>query len=441
MKILTIVAASAALASVADADVDATDMGSSPPSFVNGRSLQGGGCNDCVVDGVGYCRFQSYPDPNCLPNVCRCRPGEVDPCTKNECTRNCAAQNKKVCAHDGNFYCAGDLFYDTSCMTNTCTCNADGTVTCGAKNAGDCKVECYTDDDCTTVVRTRSAQPDLHPLCGCEARSALWEIASSYDECLGQDVIAGSSCANGRCDGNSCQGQRAVCKNRKCELISPCKKDVKTCPGGAKVRRNAANNCEFDPCPAPPPSSNEPENENAPPSDSDPSDKPSFVFGKLCFDASGDNYIAPCLTSTSSYCVSETFTGDDGCSSCLCANSQGQTICKDDACSSMPPPPPPQPPKEFTYKREKMKTCEWLGKNPDEAIAIICRTRVKEPSARASCPRTCALSQVGRLNEAQNEYLHRKKTKKTCDWLKVRADRARICSKNRNARGNCPLEC
>ena len=182
MKILIIVAASAALASVADAN--ATGMEPSLPSFVNERDLQGGGCNDCVVEGVGYCRYQEYVDPTCLPNVCRCRPGEeVDPCTKNECTRNCAAQNKKVCAHDGNFYCAGDLFYDTSCMTNTCTCNADGTVTCGAKNAGDCKVECYTDDDCTTVVRTRSAQPDMHPLCGCEARSALRASATSYDEC------------------------------------------------------------------------------------------------------------------------------------------------------------------------------------------------------------------------------------------------------------------
>lgn len=438
MKFL-IIATASALASTADANATADATDPSLPSFARDRSLQGGGCSDCVVEGIGYCRFQSYPDPTCLPNVCRCRPGEVDPCTKNECTRNCAAQNKKVCAHDDNFYCAGDVFYDTSCMANTCTCNADGTVSC-AKKTGDCKVECYTDDDCTTVLRTQSAQPDLYPLCGCEARSALWEIASSYDECLGQGIIGGSTCNNGQCDGNSCQGQKAVCVNRKCDLISPCKKDVKTCPGGAKVRRNAANNCEFDPCPEPPPSSNnEAGYEDESPSDSDPSDKPNFVFGKLCFDGSGDNYVAPCVTSTSSYCISETFTGDDGCSSCLCANSQGQTICNDDACLSAPP--PTQPPKEFTYKREKMKTCEWLGKNPDEAIAIICKTRVKEPSARISCPQTCALSQVGRLAEAQNEYLHRKKTKKTCDWLKVREDRERICSKNRNARGNCPLEC
>lgn len=413
MKILIIVAAAA----LASAD----------------RSLQNGGCADCIVEGVGYCRFQSYPDPTCLPNVCRCTPGEVDACTKNECKRNCAAQNKKLCAHDGNFYCAGDVFYDTSCMTNTCTCSKDGSVTC--RKDGDCVVECYTDDDCTTAVRSRSAQPDLYRPCDCEARSSLWEIAGSYDQCLGEGVIAGSACATVRCAGNSCQGQKAVCTNRKCNLISPCKKDVKTCPGGTKIRRNAANNCEFDPCPEPPPPSENGDEDDEPPSGSDPTDEPNLVFGRLCFDGSGDNYIAPCMTSKASYCIGQSFTGDDGCSSCLCANSQGQTICNDEACSVAPPP------KEFTYKSEKSKTCEWLGKNPDEAISIICKTRVKAPAARTACPQTCALSQVGRAAEAQNKYLHRKKTKKTCEWLGNRVDRERICSKNRNARGNCPSMC
>jgi len=106
-----------------------------------------------------------------------------------------------------------------------------------------------------------------------------------------------------------------------------------------------------------------------------------------------------------------------------------------------PPAPAPRPEVNFTWKKQKMKTCEWLGQLPTEAIAAICRTRTKAPAARLVCPRTCNLSQLSRSAEAQNKYLHRGKTKRTCDWLKARSDKARICSKNKNARGNCPSVC
>jgi len=107
----------------------------------------------------------------------------------------------------------------------------------------------------------------------------------------------------------------------------------------------------------------------------------------------------------------------------------------------VPAPAPAPKPQEFTYKKEKLKTCEWLGGLPQDAIATICRTRTKAPAARSVCPRTCALTQISRSAEAQNKYLHRKKSKKTCDWLNKRGDKAQVCSKNKNARGNCPSVC
>ena len=409
MKRIAIIAASAT-AATATSTPTLFLRSAATVAAVADRSLQSsaGGCNACIVEGVGYCEFQSYPDPNCLPNVCRCTPGEVDPCTKNECQRNCAAQNKKLCAHDGQFYCAGDLFYDSTCMTNTCSCNADGTVSC-TKDAGECEVECYTDDDCTTAVRSQSAQPDLYPLCGCEARSALDVIASAYDECLGQGIIEGSSCAIARCT-NTCQGYRAVCTNRKCDLVAPCAGDVRTCPDGAQVTRNAANDCEFDPCPESsspfvvdpitgatscktdidlcangaavdrdpangcefrpcpacngevfqcndgsivsrdstancafescadgtvmPPAPATEAGDDASQQDTSTLDEAPLQAAKLCFDSNGGNYLAPCKTSEASYCIGEAFTTDaDGCRVCTCANSSGQVVCNDDACS------------------------------------------------------------------------------------------------------------
>ena len=105
------------------------------------------------------------------------------------------------------------------------------------------------------------------------------------------------------------------------------------------------------------------------------------------------------------------------------------------------PPVPAQKPPKFTYKKAKFQTCAWLGQLPAESVATICRTRTKSPSARTMCPQTCSLSQLNRSAEAENKYLHRKKTKKSCDWLRNRSDRATICSKNKNARWNCASEC
>jgi len=418
MKLVLI---SATLAAASAATSTASVLRSGHGADTDDRSLQSagaGGCSDCLVDGVGYCEFESYPDPTCLPNVCRCMPGEVEACTKKECQRNCAAQNKKLCSHDGNFYCAGDLFYDTTCMANTCSCNADGTVSC-TKDAGDCQAECYTDDDCTTAVRSKTAQPDLYPLCGCEARSAKWEIANSYDECLGEGVTAGSNkalgsiCQRAEC-GNSCNKYRAVCTvNRKCDLVSPCAGDVKSCPDGNKVTRNAANDCQFDPC-RPESSSpivvdpitgatscktdidlcangaavdRDPDNGclfrpcpacngevfrckdgsvvsrdstadcafetcadgtpmPAAPADAAANEVP--LQAKLCFDSDWGRYLAPCKTSEGSYCIAEAFTDEDGCSSCICANSDGQKVCNDYACSDghTVVPPDSSPPSE-----------------------------------------------------------------------------------------------
>ena len=411
------------------------------PSFLRSssadeRSLQSGGCTDCVINGVGYCQYESYPDPTCLPNVCRCTLDEVDACTKKECQRNCAAQNKQVCSHLGKFYCAGDVFYDSTCMPNTCTCNADGTVTC-AQDAGDCVTECFTDDDCTTVVRTQSAQYDLYPLCGCEARSALNEIASVYDECLGEGITEAALCASmptGNC-GNTCRGYNAVCINRKCGLVAPCGHDVMTCPDGSRVTRNAANDCKFDPCPeSPSPFVVDPITgatscktdielcDNGAAVDRDPDngcefrpcpacngeafqcndgsivsrdsaancafepcsdgtampaapakeaesklvvDKPAV---QLCCD-SDDYYLAPCKTTKASYCIGESFTGEDGCSSCICANANGQLVCNDKACYETPDITETQPAETDAPSDE---TEENISSNPNDVSSDRC---------------------------------------------------------------------
>lgn len=100
-----------------------------------------------------------------------------------------------------------------------------------------------------------------------------------------------------------------------------------------------------------------------------------------------------------------------------------------------------EPVREFTYKKEKTRTCSWLASMPNFAIQKICTTRIKSPAARLSCPMTCAFSQLGRNAEASNEYLHRPKTKKKCRWLTKQPDAKAICSRNKNARGNCAAEC
>ena len=110
---------------------------------------------------------------------------------------------------------------------------------------------------------------------------------------------------------------------------------------------------------------------------------------------------------------------------------------------------PAEPEREFTYKKRKVKKCSWLASLPTTAIQKICKTRFKLPAARSACFFTCQASQVGRASvsakdlasEANNEYLHRPKKKKTCKWLKNQINTRAICRKNKNARGNCAPEC
>jgi len=107
------------------------------------------------------------------------------------------------------------------------------------------------------------------------------------------------------------------------------------------------------------------------------------------------------------------------------------------------------PVREFTFKKRKMKKCSWLAGLPRTSIQNICKTRFKLPAARSACYFTCqAANQVSRVanpadlaTEANNEYLHREKSKKTCNWLQKQDKRAAICSKNKNARGRCADEC
>lgn len=96
-----------------------------------------------------------------------------------------------------------------------------------------------------------------------------------------------------------------------------------TCPDGSRATRNAANDCKFDPCPESP--TKEAESKLV-------ADKPA---ARLCYD-SEDYYIAPCKTAKASYCIGESFTGEDGCSSCICANANGQLVCNDKACYETP---------------------------------------------------------------------------------------------------------
>mmetsp|Transcript_10318 Transcript_10318/g.20683 ORF Transcript_10318/g.20683 Transcript_10318/m.20683 type:complete len:482 (+) Transcript_10318:105-1550(+) len=128
--------------------------------------------------------------------------------------RDCG--DRAVCTHDGYTYCAGDQFYDTSCMPNKCRCSGNGGVPC-TKIA--CFAQCQSDGDCTATVRSSTAQDELYPLCGCEARSTADFIANRYDECLGEDEDNGIVCKAARCM-NTCKGRRAICdEEKKCMLV------------------------------------------------------------------------------------------------------------------------------------------------------------------------------------------------------------------------------
>lgn len=126
---------------------------------------------------------------------------------------NCADDD--ICTTEGFSACPGHIFYSPGCMPSTCRCAAGGGVMC-TKMA--CATQCESDNDCAAIVRSATAQPDLHPLCQCEARSTVERIASHFDECLGEDPEAGVKCARARC-AYTCEGVAAVCSSEgRCEL-------------------------------------------------------------------------------------------------------------------------------------------------------------------------------------------------------------------------------
>ena len=163
-----------------------------------------------------------------------------------------------LCTSGGEAFCPGQAFYPPDCMPNACTCAAGGGLKC-TKMA--CVAQCSTDADCAAVIRSATAQPSLFPLCGCEARSTVPDIADRFEECLGEDRGAGVGCLRARC-GDSCEGKRAVClPGGRCglkevpEMPGFCPADVRSCEDGTFVSRDPELGCAFRTCAAvvPPP--------------------------------------------------------------------------------------------------------------------------------------------------------------------------------------------
>ena len=127
-------------------------------------------------------------------------------------------------------FCAGDTFYHPFCMPNHCRCGENGDPGC-TKMA--CTDQCSDNSDCEAVVRSQTAQPDVYPLCQCEARSTNPTIQNKFDQCLGE---VDGNCANAKCIENSCQGLKAVCtKDRICALAPS------QCPGINEPCMNSEN--------------------------------------------------------------------------------------------------------------------------------------------------------------------------------------------------------
>jgi len=335
------------------------------------RSLQD---NVCVVNGVTYNTFEQYPDPSCLPNVCSCRPGTgSNPCTTAACERDCG--DKAVCTHDGQYYCAGDIFYDTACQPNTCRCADNGGVAC-TKMA--CFDECESDDDCTATVRSQTAQSELFPLCGCEARSTVAGIADKFEECLGEDDER--ACAVARCT-NACEGRVATCtEEKKCELTEapsdPAEEectcvgvnDETFCPGESYTAPDGCNTCTCTggpdgiaactemACPDGVPASSgtaseepdemaegdteaEPAAENITVAADDvPTTLPETDAAENITMAADDvpttlpETDAACVVNGIEYAVGEKYVAADGCNSCTCSGDEDLAICTLMAC-------------------------------------------------------------------------------------------------------------
>ena len=112
-------------------------------------------------------------------------------------------------------FCAGDTFNHPFCMPNHCRCGDKGGTPGCTKIA--CSDQCSDDSDCEAVVRSKSAQSDLYPLCQCEARSTIPFIKNRFDECLGQ---GDGNCAMAKC-ANTCEGLKAVCTKDKICALAP----------------------------------------------------------------------------------------------------------------------------------------------------------------------------------------------------------------------------
>lgn len=128
-------------------------------------------------------------------------------------------------------FCAGDTFYHPFCMPNHCRCGDSGGTPGCTKIA--CIDQCSDDSDCEAVVRSKSAQSEVYPLCQCEARSTIPFIKNRFDECLGQ---GDGNCAMAKC-ANTCEGLKAVCTKDKICALAP---DTQ-CPSIDKPCMNAEN--------------------------------------------------------------------------------------------------------------------------------------------------------------------------------------------------------
>jgi len=128
-------------------------------------------------------------------------------------------------------FCAGDVFYDPFCMPNHCRCGDNGGTPGCTKIA--CTEQCSDDSECEAVVRSRTAQSEVYPLCQCEARSSKPSIKNRFDQCLGE---VDGNCAISKCT-NKCQGLKAVCTKDKLCALAP----ASQCPDINEPCMNAEN--------------------------------------------------------------------------------------------------------------------------------------------------------------------------------------------------------
>ena len=181
-------------------------------------------CGDkavCTIPFPESDKLTSVPDMACIQIAHHCGNDVwVGPDPANGCAfKPCPFQ-----------FCAGDTLYHPFCMPNHCRCGDNGGTPACTKMA--CMDQCSDDSDCEAVVRGKSAQQDLYPLCQCEARSTIPFIKDRFEECLGE---VNGNCAEAKC-ANTCEGLKAVCtKDKICALADT------QCPSLDKACMNAEN--------------------------------------------------------------------------------------------------------------------------------------------------------------------------------------------------------